>query len=358
MLRRAVRPGPGSRTQPGGGTGLGAPRRRRRRRSRCATRWCVRRSTRPRPGQDRRRAHRALAEALAGSGDPDREAWHRASAADGPDPEVVDALELVGITGAATRRVRRRTRGVRTSRGALPTTRRSVPRLTFAAARSAWACGQAGQAQALLSAAREEASDPLLLCDIARLRGHIEVNLGSATEAHRIFVEAAQAVHPFDPARALDIGVAAAVMRTFGADSGTAAAVRRRSWSAATAGRPAADAVPAAHAGRDDPGGRGRLVRRRGRPWTWRWRSASRSTTATCCGTSPTRPSSSGDDQAQQHFYALRPVAGTRGRCGDGRRLLPAAAVLRPLPRRRPRRGAQQRRGGHRARRRASASRR
>ncbi len=65
------------------------------------------------------------------------------------------------------------------------------------------------------------ASDPLLLGDIARLRGHIEVNLGSAAEAHRIFVEAAQEVYPFDPARALDIGVAAAVMRTFGADSGT-----------------------------------------------------------------------------------------------------------------------------------------
>ena len=48
------------------------------------------------------------------------------------------------------------------------------------------------------------------------------MNLGSAPEAHRIFVEAAQAVYPLDPARALEIGVAAAVMRTFGADSGTA----------------------------------------------------------------------------------------------------------------------------------------
>ncbi|WP_260470352.1 helix-turn-helix transcriptional regulator [Streptomyces sp. RP5T] len=171
-------------------------------------------------GAQRRQAHRALAGALSGHGDPDREAWHRASAAEGPDPEVVAALELAGA------RARRRGGHV----AALAAYERAAALcddpakrtgLIFAAARSAWACGRAGQARALLSKARETTDDPLLLADVARLRGHIEVNLGSASEAHRIFVEAAQAVHPVDPARALDIGVAAAVMRTFGADSGT-----------------------------------------------------------------------------------------------------------------------------------------
>ena len=47
-------------------------------------------------GEQRREAHRALARALAGLGDSDREAWHRAAGAEGPDPEVVAALELVG----------------------------------------------------------------------------------------------------------------------------------------------------------------------------------------------------------------------------------------------------------------------
>ena len=170
-------------------------------------------------GEDRRRAHRALADALAGSGNTDREAWHRAFAAEGPDPEVVIALELVG-----TRALRRG--GYVAALAAYERATALSPdpaqraALTVAAARSAWACGQAGKAQVLLSAAREDAIDPLLICDIARLRGHIEVNLGSATEG-QIFVEAAHAVHPYDPAGPWRSVVAAAVMRTYGADSGT-----------------------------------------------------------------------------------------------------------------------------------------
>ncbi len=171
-------------------------------------------------GEDRRRAHRALAEALAGSGDPDRETWHRAGAADGPDQEVVSALELVGS------RAQRRGGYVAAlaayeRAAALSNAPAQRADLSFAAARCAWACGRAGHAQALVSSALESATDPLLICDIARLRGHIEVNLGSAAEAHRIFVEAAHAVHRIDPDRALEIAVAAAVMRTYGADSGT-----------------------------------------------------------------------------------------------------------------------------------------
>jgi DNA-binding CsgD family transcriptional regulator len=168
----------------------------------------------------RRDAHRALADALSDHGDPDREAWHRASAAEGPDPEVVGALELAG-TRAHRRGGHVAALAAYERAAALCDDPAKRSELTFAAARSAWACGRAGQAQALLSKAREATNDPLLLADVARLRGHIEVNLGSAAEAHRIFVAAAQAVHSIDQARALDIGVAAAVMRTFGADSGT-----------------------------------------------------------------------------------------------------------------------------------------
>jgi len=171
-------------------------------------------------GAQRRQVHRAVADALSGRGDPDREAWHAAAAAEGPDPEVVAALELAGAR-AQRRGGHAAALGAYERAAALCDDPVKRALLTFAAARSAWACGRADHAQTLLSNVREATNDLLLLADVARLQGHIEVNLGSASNAHRLFVDAAQAVYPIDSARALDIGVAAAVMRTFGADSGT-----------------------------------------------------------------------------------------------------------------------------------------
>lgn len=171
-------------------------------------------------GAARRDAHRALAGALAASGERDRQVWHLARATDGPDDDLARDLRELGD------RSQRRGGHVaalaaydRAAELVSDGTRRAG--LRFAAARSAWACGQAMRAQDLLTSAREGTEDALLLCDVARLRGHIEVNVGSAAEAHRIFVDAAHAVLPVDPGRGLDVGVAAAVMRTFGADSGT-----------------------------------------------------------------------------------------------------------------------------------------
>src|SRR4051794_4783331 len=44
-------------------------------------------------GHDRRAAHHALATVLGATHDPDRQAWHLAVCADGPDPDVANALE-------------------------------------------------------------------------------------------------------------------------------------------------------------------------------------------------------------------------------------------------------------------------
>ncbi|CAN7350563.1 helix-turn-helix transcriptional regulator [Arthrobacter sp. LjRoot14] len=171
--------------------------------------------------QDRRRVHLALAGVHAAGGDTERETWHRAAAADGPDPDLALALERAGL-----RAVRR---GAHAS--ALATYERAASlssdpqrraALTFAAARSAWACGQGLHARALLNEADGGAAEPGLVADIARLRGHIEVNLGSAGLAHRIFVEAARAAQHAEPLRALEMAVLAATLRAYQADSGTA----------------------------------------------------------------------------------------------------------------------------------------
>jgi DNA-binding CsgD family transcriptional regulator len=171
-------------------------------------------------GADRRGAHLALAESLAGSGHRDREVWHRAYAAEGPDEQLVDALEGVGESSQRRGGHVAALESFERAADLTPDAERRA-HLSFSGARSAWACGQVARAQALMLAARQDTQDPLLLGDVARLRGHVEVNIGSAQEAHRVFVDAAHQVLPVDPVRALDIGVAAALIRTFGADSGT-----------------------------------------------------------------------------------------------------------------------------------------
>ncbi|MCW2848493.1 MAG: transcriptional regulator, LuxR family [Marmoricola sp.] len=170
-------------------------------------------------GEQRRTAHHALAIALAGLGDSDREAWHRAEATTGPDPAVVAALERVG--SRAERRGGHAAAMTAYERAAaLSGEAPQRAPLTFAAARTAWACGQVARSSQFLSAARERCAEPLLLADIDRLRGRIAMNLGSAADAHRIFTQAAEQVAAHDQIRALEMAVAAAVARSHGIDSG------------------------------------------------------------------------------------------------------------------------------------------
>lgn len=170
--------------------------------------------------EERRRAHLALAAAAAALGDSDREAWQRAAAADGPDLELASALSLVGSRAQRAGAHLSAMAAYERAAALCPDPEQRAS-LAFQAARGAWSGGRAAAARGLLKTATASAEDPALTADIARLRGHLEVNLGSATVAHRIFVEAARAVLPTDPVRALELGVLAAIMRTYGADSGT-----------------------------------------------------------------------------------------------------------------------------------------
>ncbi|HEX6886766.1 MAG TPA: AAA family ATPase, partial [Candidatus Nanopelagicales bacterium] len=167
---------------------------------------------------ERRQAHRALADAVTPD-DPDQATWHRAAAADGPDADVAHALHRVAIRAerrgghVAASDAHERAAGLTVDEG-LRATR------LFGAARTAWAAGQTVRARALATAARDIASDPLLRADIDRLRARIEIYVGSAVDAHRIFTTGARTVADLDHGRALEMASAAALTRTFGGDSG------------------------------------------------------------------------------------------------------------------------------------------
>ncbi|WP_345507619.1 helix-turn-helix transcriptional regulator [Terrabacter aeriphilus] len=167
---------------------------------------------------EQRQVHRALAEAV-GVDDPDRATWHRAAAADGPDAEVAAALH--DVADRAEQRGGHVAAADAFERSA-ELTENETDRATslFGAGRTAWAAGQALRARALASGARDVAVDPLQRADIDRLRARIEVNVGSAVDAHRIFTVAARTVADHDTGRALEMACAAALNRTYGADSG------------------------------------------------------------------------------------------------------------------------------------------
>jgi hypothetical protein len=167
---------------------------------------------------ERRRVHQALADVLGDLHDHDRATWHRAAAAAGPDPGLASALDTVAARSEA--RGAHRAAAEAHERAAELGAAHDAASRRFAAARNAWASGQAQHAATLVASARADAVDPLVRADLDRLRARIEVNTGSADDAHRILTRTAERVAAHDPVRALEMAVAAAVARSHGADSG------------------------------------------------------------------------------------------------------------------------------------------
>jgi DNA-binding CsgD family transcriptional regulator/tetratricopeptide (TPR) repeat protein len=169
----------------------------------------------------RRQAHRALADALAGTPDEDRRAWHLAASVDGPDEEVVTALE------EAAERARQRggheaasAAWTRAAELTLDPQARAV-RL-FAAAHDSVAAGRPSEGDRLARTALVDAVDPLLRSDILLLQGQIEWNTGSLDDGYRIVCQAATTAAPHDPDRARVLAMLAAALASFGARSADA----------------------------------------------------------------------------------------------------------------------------------------
>lgn len=139
---------------------------------------------------ERRAAHEALAAAHGEAGQQDRRAAHLAAAAVGPDETVAAALS------AAAERARARgghadaAEALIRAASLTPEPAARARRLTDAAT-AAWLGGRPGQAHSALAAAGEHATDSDLLAEIAQLRGRFALNSGDASDALRIFLDAA-----------------------------------------------------------------------------------------------------------------------------------------------------------------------
>jgi DNA-binding CsgD family transcriptional regulator len=169
-------------------------------------------------GGERRAAHRAIAAALTDVGDADRRAWHLAASVDGPDEDAADALRRVAVT--AERRGGHDGAAAAFERAAvLSPIGAARGRMLFDAARNLWLGGHAERAADALAVARQLTEARVLRADIDRLRGRLEVNVGSAAVAERLFSDAARAVAADDPERAAEMAVAAGLLRIYDPDA-------------------------------------------------------------------------------------------------------------------------------------------
>ncbi|PJN26152.1 AAA family ATPase [Kitasatospora sp. CB02891] len=148
-----------------------------------------------------RAAHHALAGATDGGRDPDRQAWHRAHAAPGPDEEVALALER-----SADRALARGGRAAAASflerAAALTPDPKGRARRALAAAAAYLAAGLTGKVPDLLAAAELGALNPLQQADVHRLRARAAAQTGRELGVVRPLLDAADRLGALDPAAA------------------------------------------------------------------------------------------------------------------------------------------------------------
>jgi DNA-binding CsgD family transcriptional regulator len=164
----------------------------------------------------RRQAHGALAEALVGTLDEDRRAWHLAASVDEPDDEVVRALDRTAER--AKRRGGHEAAAAAWTRAAeLTVDPRARATRLYAAAESTLMAARPGEADQLARAALVDATDPLQRANLLQLRGQVEWNTRSLDDGYRIVCEAAATAAPHDPSRARVLAMLASSLAAFGA---------------------------------------------------------------------------------------------------------------------------------------------
>jgi DNA-binding CsgD family transcriptional regulator len=182
------------------------------------------------PAEDRRAAHRALAEATDVELDPDRRAWHLARAATGPNEEIADELERSAARAQARGGVAAAAAFLqRAAELALDPRRRA--RCALEAAEAKQLAGAPQQAMMLLSDAADGPLDEFDRAMLQRLHGQINLDLRRAADAVPLLLDAARRLEPLDAGLARETYLEALRAASVGGRLGsgvTAAAKRAR----------------------------------------------------------------------------------------------------------------------------------
>jgi hypothetical protein len=153
--------------------------------------------------ESRRRAHRALAEAIVAGVDPDRRAWHRAHATAEPDEEV--ASELERSAGRAQARGGFAAAAAFLERAAgLTLDPKSRARRALVAAESKHLAGAPDAALSVLAAAEAGPLDELQRARADLLRAEIAYTQRRGNDAPQLLLRAANRLEPLDVRAARD----------------------------------------------------------------------------------------------------------------------------------------------------------
>ena len=146
---------------------------------------------------DRQNVHRALAEATDPAADPDRRAWHRAQAADGPDEEV--AAELERSARQAQARGGLAAAAAFLERSALLTVdpARRTERM-LAAAQANLQAGALDRVLELLVTAEADSLDEFASARVDLLRGQVAYAQNRGSDAVPLLLQAARRLEPLD----------------------------------------------------------------------------------------------------------------------------------------------------------------
>jgi DNA-binding CsgD family transcriptional regulator len=186
--------------------------------------------------EERRAAHRALADATNPRADPDRRAWHRAQAAAGPDEEVAAELEHSAGRAQARGGFAAAAAFLERSAALTPGPAQRAAR-TLAAARATSQTGAFDAALGLLAAAEAGPLDELQRAQAALLHGQIALGSFRGRDAETLLLTAARLFEPLDARLARETYLDALSAGLF-AGRLTPASDRRKAGETARAGPP------------------------------------------------------------------------------------------------------------------------